>query len=81
MKYITEQVEFYNLSHKEEFVLEPNVKLCLEINSDDKIRDLIIDGMKNPDSQNLYICLLKLLYEDSLIKNHGHNKPESLKKR
>lgn len=76
-----EKVKEYNFSCKEEIELDPDSKLCLEVHSDDKINDLIIDGIKDPHGQNLYMCLLKLLYNDSLVKNHGNNQPDSLRKK
>lgn len=81
MRNITEKVESYDFSHKEEIELDSESKLCLEVRSEDKIRDLIIDGIKDADIRNLYMCLLKLLYDDSKIKNYGNNEPESLKKK
>lgn len=81
LKNITEKVEAYNFSHKEEIALEPNSNLCLEVHSDDKVNDLIIDGIKDIYNQNLYMCLLKLLYGDSSIKNYGNNEPESFRKK
>ncbi|MEN6328010.1 MAG: hypothetical protein ABFD18_17595 [Syntrophomonas sp.] len=71
----------YNILYKEEIELDTDSKLCLEVFSDDKISDLIIDGIKDPYNQDLYMCLLKLLYNESVVKNFGNNKPESLKKK
>lgn len=81
LRKITKKVESYNFTHKEEIELDSESKLCLEVCSNDKITDLIIDGIKDADSQNLYMCLLKLLNGGSKIKNLGDNKPESLKKK
>lgn len=81
LRNIVAKIEVNDFTHKEEIELDSNSKLCLEVHSDDKIRDLIIDGIKDPHSQNLYMCLLKLLYGDSAVKNHGNNEPESLKKK
>jgi predicted ATP-dependent endonuclease of OLD family len=81
LRCITERLETYNISHKEEIGLDSCSKLCLEVNSNDQISELIIDGIKDADCQNLYICLLKLLYKDYAIKNYGNNIPENLEKK
>jgi predicted ATP-dependent endonuclease of OLD family len=80
-KCITETLETYDFLHKEEIELDSCSKLCLEVQSNDKIRDLIIDGIKDPDNQSLYICLLKLLYGDCAVKYYGDNIPESMRKK
>ena len=81
LRKITKKVESYNFTHKEEIELDSESKLCLEVYSKEKITALIIEGIKDPDNQNLYMCLLKLLNGGSKIKNLGDNKPESLKKK
>jgi hypothetical protein len=78
---ITQEVDSYDCSHKEEIELNSESKLCLEVHSDDQIRDLIIDGIRDANTQSLYLCLLELLNGDKKIKNHADNKPESLKKK
>lgn len=81
LRHITKKVEDYNLLHKEEIELDFSCKLCLEIYTDDNIEELIMDGIKDPNNQNLYMCLLKLVYGNSSVKNYASNKPESLKKK
>ncbi|MBC2705139.1 hypothetical protein [Desulfobacula sp.] len=74
-------IEEYNCTHKETIDLNSESKLCLEIQNEEKISGLIMDGIKNVDKTSLYLCLLKLLNSESSIKNFGNNEPESLKKK
>jgi hypothetical protein len=78
---IAKKIDSYDCTHKEEIELNSESKLCLEAHSDDQIRDLIIDGIKDANTQSLYLCLLELLNGYKNIKNYADNKPESLKKK
>lgn len=74
-------IEAYDCLQKESFDLNSETNLCLEVKSYEEISDIIIEGIKDADDQSLYLCLLKLLYDDSSIKNYGNNEPESLRKK
>ena len=81
LKLVTDKIEAYDFTHKEEILLDSDCKLCLEIQSNESIKSLIIEGLKEPQSQNLYTSLLKLLYGDCSVKNYGNNTPDSLRKK
>lgn len=81
LKLITERLEDYNSSHKENIVLNSECRLCLEVQPNENIKDLIIDGIKDASSNSLYITLLELLYGDCTVKNYGNNEPDSLRKK
>jgi hypothetical protein len=74
-------IEKLELSHKEEIKLDDECKLCLEVDIEDKITDLVIDGIKNPQSNCLYSCLLGLLLNTSFLKNYGNSSHENFKKK
>jgi len=75
------KIEAYEISYKEEILLDSESTLCLEVHSEERVSDLIIDGIKNASTENLYLCILELLKNESSVKNYGNNDPESLKKK
>lgn len=81
MKSASMEVESYILSHKESIALDYESNLCLEVTSKEKVSDLIIEGIRGDNSDNLYICLLKLLNGVNSVKNFGDNKPVNLNKK
>lgn len=80
LELIAKILEGYSLSHEEEIEIDLEIKLCLEARSEERIVDLIIDGIKS-NNKDLYECLLYLLYNEVSIKNYSDNKPETLQKK
>ncbi|MGL1931806.1 MAG: hypothetical protein OCC45_08605 [Desulfotalea sp.] len=81
IKQISKEIECCNISFKEDIILDSESKLCLEVTSQDKVDVLIIEGIKPPNDDNLYLNLLKLSNDEYSIKNHNNNKPDSLSKK
>jgi len=80
LKTIVCKIDKYNFLHREEIDLDSDIKMCLEVHSEDLISELIIDGIKNHDT-DLFSSLLKLLYHELTVKNYSDNKPDSLSKK
>ena len=84
LKEVTKTVESFDYSKKEIIEIDENVSLNLEVEKteDLKLKEAILDSIKNPMStSSIYINLLKLLSNELQIKTHGGNKSDELSKK
>ena len=75
------ELEAFPFNHKESIYLDEDSKLCLETTTQKQIKDYIIEGIKDCTTDNLYLSILGLLYNDLKLKNYTDTIPENFKKK
>lgn len=82
LKRRAESLENFDYSLEKEVHLGEGVKLLLEVEKDEEIKGLILEGINGAiESQTLYANLIGLLRGGMSVKNFGDNATESLRKK
>jgi len=75
-------LENFDYSLKQEIDLNEQTELVLEVEKQDNLKRIILEGMNNSDiEKSIYLNLLNLLNGKNNIKNHRNNLPKNLKKK
>lgn len=82
LKVNCDNLETFNHALEREITLHENVKLILEVDNSDSIKEVILGCLlKNYPGETIYKNILYLLKADTTVKNHKDNQPSSFAKK
>jgi len=82
LKYKCSELESFEYAKKEIIIINDDVSLVLEIEKEEEIKNIILDGINNSNkTKSLYVNILFLLNNKSNIKNYPTNDSENLNKK
>lgn len=75
-------IETYKYNFTQEILINDDVKVVLEIEENEKIKDKILDGLNGAvTEESLYKNILGLIYDETRIKNLPDNSQENFRKK
>ncbi|HHX60644.1 MAG TPA: hypothetical protein GX707_08015 [Epulopiscium sp.] len=77
----TNVLEGFSCHHTETIFLDEDSSLCIELNPEKSISEVIMEGFKGDTVNNLFNSIINLLYKDIKLKNYQDNTAESFKKK
>jgi len=82
LKIKSSNLDNFDYSLKQKIDLNEQTELVLEVEKQDDLRKIILEGISNSDfEKSIYLNLLNLLNGKNRIKNHKNNLPENLNKK
>lgn len=82
LKIKSQKLEKFDYSLKQEIVLNEQTKLVLEVEKQYELKEIILEGINQSDTQkSIYLNLLDLLKGNIRIKRYTDNQPDTLDKK
>jgi DNA repair ATPase RecN len=82
LKNATKSFENFDYSLEKELLIAPDVKLIMEVENSQSLKELFLDGIGNANSgQSIYLNLLGVFLGDKKIKSHNDIQTETLRRK